>query len=175
MPDLNIDRETLKVLSSDVRSNILKSLQERRKTVTELAQEFNLSKSTLHEHLAKLTEANLIARNETYTDKFIYYDLTSKAKQILGSKENKLFDTRIVLLIAVTFVGLLVFFNLFFINPTQSLTADSFQDSLAQKTLTESETSNKALNSTQFPVTEERANIQSGVSDFNSDLDINQP
>jgi len=74
---LTIDRETFKALSSDTRLDILKALCERKKTITELAESLNLSKSTVHEHLTMLIKSGLVKRIDS-KNKWVYYSLTWK-------------------------------------------------------------------------------------------------
>jgi len=104
-----ITRETIKALSSDTRIGILKSLRERRKTVTELSQEMGLSKSTVHEHIGMLLEQQLIDKNENYTNKWVYYELTRKG-QDLFAQNGKQF----VLLLSSVLLGVLGVFSLLF-------------------------------------------------------------
>lgn len=78
----------LKVLVSDTRIDILKRLDERRKTVTELSRELNLTKATVHEHLSKLFGAGLIRRNDETRHKWVYYELTRKGREILHPHET---------------------------------------------------------------------------------------
>jgi len=79
---MEIDKKTLKALSSDTRSDILKSLSKRRKTLTELSTEFNLAKSTITEHLNKLEQSDLIIKKATGR-KWIYYELSTKGKKLI--------------------------------------------------------------------------------------------
>ncbi len=99
---MTIDRETFKALASDTRVDILKSLGERKKTVTELAESLNLSKSTVHEHLKVLVKAGLVKRIDT-PNKWVYYGLTWKG---FGLIQNNL--KKIILMLSVTFVSFLV-------------------------------------------------------------------
>ena len=61
---------------------ILKALQKRNKTLSELSRELNLTKPSVHYHLSKLTAKGLIKRIHN-GNKFIYYTLTEKGKRIL--------------------------------------------------------------------------------------------
>lgn len=81
-----LDKNALKVLVSNTRVNILKRLDERRRTVTELSRELNLAKATVHEHLSKLSDAGLIKRGDRQ-HKWVYYDLTRKGREILHPHE----------------------------------------------------------------------------------------
>ena len=48
---ITIDRKTFKTLASDTRVGLLKSLNVRRKTLSELSREHRMSVSTIKEHL----------------------------------------------------------------------------------------------------------------------------
>jgi len=61
MEETTLDRDDLAALSSDVRVMILKALDSRPMTVSELADRLGLAKSTVHEHLAVLADADLVA------------------------------------------------------------------------------------------------------------------
>ncbi len=92
------------MLASDTRIDILNRLDERRKTVTELSRELNLTKATIHEHLSKLSGAGLIRRNNEIGHKWVYYELTRKGREILHPYET----TKIGILLAsalLAFVG----------------------------------------------------------------------
>lgn len=81
-PKITLDQESFKALASDVRVGILKVLDERRQTVTDLSNLMGLSKPTLLEHLEKLQHAGLVKRMDEGR-KWIYYELTDKGKKIL--------------------------------------------------------------------------------------------
>jgi len=67
--------ETLKAISDPVRRNILELLKEEKKSVGELASEFNLSGATVSYHLTQLKKAGLIL--ESRHKNFIYYELNA--------------------------------------------------------------------------------------------------
>ncbi|ADC65099.1 transcriptional regulator, ArsR family [Ferroglobus placidus DSM 10642] len=77
-----LDRKVLFLLSSETRIEILKKLDERRMTLSELSRALNLSKTTVKEHLNKLLEAGLVRRVEEGR-KWIYYELTPEGRIIL--------------------------------------------------------------------------------------------
>jgi len=79
---ITLDQESFKALASDVRVGILKVLDDRRQTVTDLSTIMNLSKPTLLEHLEKLQAAGLVKRVDEGR-KWIYYELSDKGKKIL--------------------------------------------------------------------------------------------
>jgi len=101
--EITLDKKTLGALSSDTRANILKSLDIRRMTVSELSRRLNLPKSTIHENLDRLVDTDLVKKNDD-GNKWIYYELTEKGRKLLRPHEM----TKIVLLLssaALSFVG----------------------------------------------------------------------
>ena len=81
-PSITLDQESFKALASGVRVEILKKLDDRRATVTDLSSLMDLSKPTLLEHLEKLQAAGLVKRVDEGR-KWIYYELTGKGRKIL--------------------------------------------------------------------------------------------
>src|SRR3989449_8816036 len=79
---ITLDQESFKALASDVRVGILKRLDVRRETVTDLSNLLSLSKPTLLEHLEKLQSAGLVKRVDEGR-KRIYYELSDKGRKIL--------------------------------------------------------------------------------------------
>ncbi len=81
-PRITLDQESFKALASEVRVDILKKLDERRQTVTDLSNLLGLSKPTLLEHLEKLQAAVLVKRVDEGR-KWIYYELSDKGRKVL--------------------------------------------------------------------------------------------
>jgi DNA-binding transcriptional ArsR family regulator len=79
---ITLDQESFRALASDVRVEILKRLDARRETVTDLSNLLALSKPTLLEHLEKLRSAGLVKRIDEGR-KWIYYELSRKGRKIL--------------------------------------------------------------------------------------------
>jgi len=79
---ITLDQESFRALASDVRVEILKRLDARRETVTDLSNLLTLSKPTLLEHLEKLQSAGLVKRIDEGR-KWIYYELSVKGRKIL--------------------------------------------------------------------------------------------
>ncbi len=79
---ITLDQESFKALASEVRVDILKKLDERRQTVTDLSVLLALSKPTLLEHLEKLQAAGLVKRVDEGR-KWIYYELSQKGRKLL--------------------------------------------------------------------------------------------
>ncbi|MCK5290395.1 MAG: winged helix-turn-helix transcriptional regulator [Thermoplasmata archaeon] len=79
---VTLDTESMKALSSEARGRILKALDEKRMTLSDLSRELNLSKPTLKEHLAKLESTQLVSKADEGR-KWKYYSLSRKGRQIL--------------------------------------------------------------------------------------------
>jgi DNA-binding transcriptional ArsR family regulator len=79
---ITLDQESFRALASDVRVEVLKRLDIRRETVTDLSNLLSLSKPTLLEHLEKLQSAGLVKRIDEGR-KWIYYELSDKGRKIL--------------------------------------------------------------------------------------------
>lgn len=85
-----LDKNAFKVLASDTRIAILKELDKRPKTVTELSRELNLTKATVYEHLSKLFDAELIIKDEGARHKWVYYKLSKKGRKIFNPQRIKI-------------------------------------------------------------------------------------
>src|SRR5438309_6592351 len=79
---ITLDQESFRALASDVRVDVLKRLDARRETVTDLSNLMTLSKPTLLEHLEKLQSAGLVKRVDEGR-KWIYHELSDKGRKIL--------------------------------------------------------------------------------------------
>ncbi|MEK6851491.1 MAG: winged helix-turn-helix domain-containing protein [Candidatus Thermoplasmatota archaeon] len=86
---ITLDRESFKALASEVRVEILKQLEARRMTVTDLSHAMSLSKPTLLEHLDRLVTAGLVNKVDEGR-KWIYYDLTKRGRSILHPHQVKI-------------------------------------------------------------------------------------
>lgn len=82
MSQIVLDAEAFKALSSDTRLQILKALDARRLTVSELGRLLDLNKATVFEHLQQLAKADLV-KKEDEGRKWVYYKLTWKGKNVL--------------------------------------------------------------------------------------------
>lgn len=100
--EIKLDPSDFKALSSETRTEILKELNKERYTVTDLAEKIDISKSTMHEHLSKLEDSNLIERKEN-GNKWIYYELTKKGKRILNPHSK----TKLIFLISLAGASLI--------------------------------------------------------------------
>ncbi len=128
---MELDRTTIKSLSSETRIDILKSLARRRKMPTELAKEFGMAASTISEHLKNLEDSRLIQRKET-GHKWIYYELTEKGNTLVKPQYTPQFVVILVL-------GGLIFLGAFatFFQPYSSQFSSQYEiNSLADAALT---------------------------------------
>ena len=80
-----LDSDSFKALASHVRIDILKYLDQRQMTVTDLSKVLKISKSTAHKHLERLVEVGLIERLDE-NRKWVYYRITRKGIKILHSE-----------------------------------------------------------------------------------------
>ncbi len=85
---ITLDKESFMALASESRIKLLKKLEERRMTVTELAKELGMSKPAILRHMNKLIEAGLVKKLEDKR-KWVYYTLTFKGKNILHPEKVK--------------------------------------------------------------------------------------
>lgn len=84
-----LDATTFKALASRTRLNILKNLDERQKTISELAKKLDLNKATIYEHLYLLQEVGLVEKKNS-ENKWVYYKLTWKGIDLLHPEKKKI-------------------------------------------------------------------------------------
>lgn len=102
--EIVVTRDVLKAIGADSRVSILKSLGERQKTQSELADELKLSAPTILEHLERLVAAGLVEKLEEGR-KWKYYRLTATGKRITGKSPLNV----VMILSAALFFALAVF------------------------------------------------------------------
>ncbi len=100
MEEIALDRDDLAALSSDVRVTILKSLDTRPMTMSELADGLGLARSTVHEHLGVLADADLVTHEGAR--KWRDYTLTKRGRQILHPGKNH----RIIVILGTSLVAM---------------------------------------------------------------------
>lgn len=86
-----LDSETFKALASPTRLQVMRTLDERRKTVTELARDLELNKATVHEHLQILVATGLVRKRDDEGRKWVYYELTWQGERLLHPQETTTF------------------------------------------------------------------------------------
>ncbi|HEC82115.1 MAG TPA: ArsR family transcriptional regulator [Thermoplasmatales archaeon] len=102
MTKITIDKETFKALASDARLEIIKTLDGRKLNLSEIARKTKLNKATVHEHLTKLLEAELVKKIERDGHKWTYYKLSWKGSNLLHPE-----NTKIVIMFSLAFVFLI--------------------------------------------------------------------
>ncbi|MBD3210359.1 ArsR family transcriptional regulator [Candidatus Micrarchaeota archaeon] len=97
-----LDRKSFEALAAESRVRILKALKQRRKTLSEISKELEMSVSGTKEHLQNLEDAGLIQKMDD-GHKWKYYELTKKGKGVVGPKELKVW-----ILLSLSTVALVV-------------------------------------------------------------------
>ena len=94
--DIVLDSDDLAALSSKTRIAILKAIDKKDSTITELAEELGISKASVHAHVAELESSGLIEADKVR--KWHPYSLTKKGREILHPHKN----TRVVIMLGMT-------------------------------------------------------------------------
>ena len=100
MAKITLDAKTFQALASTTRLTVLRALDERRKTLTELARDMALNKATVHEHLQLLTAAGLVKKRDDEGRKWIYYELSWTGEKLLHPQETTTFNVLLGLSVA---------------------------------------------------------------------------
>ncbi|MCX9010680.1 MAG: winged helix-turn-helix domain-containing protein [Candidatus Methanoperedens sp.] len=82
-----IELNDIKNLSSETRLDILRILNGRRSTVSELSRSLDISKSAILYHILRLCEIGFVNRVDDGERKWIYYELSSKGRSVIQSKK----------------------------------------------------------------------------------------
>jgi len=85
-----IDRDVLKVLSTDTRMDILKLLKEGERTPSFVAKKLGKSDATIVEHLQTMMDVGLVKKTSAPGKKWVFYSLTEKGEGIASSKTKNL-------------------------------------------------------------------------------------
>lgn len=96
---ISLDMESFKALASEQRVELLKRLDKRRMTLSDMAQTLGLSPSTVKEHLDKLVAAKLVEQLDEGR-KWKYYTLTRKGRAVLHPERTRIWITLVVSLLA---------------------------------------------------------------------------
>jgi DNA-binding transcriptional ArsR family regulator len=103
--EVKISRELLKTISADTRVEILKALEERPMTASELSRFLKKHVTTISEHLDLLKNSNLVERVERPGRKWVYYKLSKDGKKILHPTSY-----RWVMILSISFLAILTGF-----------------------------------------------------------------
>ncbi len=106
MADLPLTKTEFKALSSDSRTTMMKALQERNHTLSELSARLGMSAPTIKEHANVLVESGIIELRDEGR-KWKYYSLTRKGRGILDAKRNQANILIILSCAGVLFLGVL--------------------------------------------------------------------
>ena len=117
---MELDKKAIRALSSDTRVDILKSLAKRRKTPAELSRELGLAGSTVVEHLKKLENSGLVRKERTHR-KWIYYELTSKGRNLVKPTFPVQFAIMLSVGILFAFFGVYNFYTGLIIDARQMI------------------------------------------------------
>ena|GEM_PF-3962467 len=94
--------QELGILSSYTRRKLLKILSSKRMALPDISSVTGMSKSTLHEHLAKLAQKGFVEREGTEGRKPVYYSATEKGNRLIQN------EARVVVMVDValaSFIG----------------------------------------------------------------------
>ncbi len=128
--EVRLERNELRVLASDTRVDILKNLKQRNYTVSELSKRLGHSKSTMHEHVNKLSEAGLVEKADNYTNKWVYYRLSRKGKSLFNDGQRRVVVILASVLLVVGLFQLSVFFTSFHLLGGQPLLAPAAEEKM---------------------------------------------
>ncbi|MDD5162986.1 MAG: winged helix-turn-helix domain-containing protein [Candidatus ainarchaeum sp.] len=101
MDSITLSGSEFKALASETRTGLIKLLQQRNHTLSELAQKTSLAAPTIKQHLEILEKAGLVEQADEGR-KWKYYSLTKKGKKILCGEEPK----SILIVLAAGILGL---------------------------------------------------------------------
>ncbi len=110
-----LDRATFRALASDTRVEILKELDKRRKTLTELSDSVGLAVATIKEHISSLSASGLVEVKDEGR-KWKYYELTEKGKAVLYPERRKIWVMIAALFFAVILSGYMSFYDIGYIG-----------------------------------------------------------
>ncbi|EHQ35152.1 winged helix-turn-helix domain-containing protein [Methanoplanus limicola] len=115
--EIILDSKKIGALSSSSRVQILKLLNMRNMTVTEIASTLNYSNSTVHQHLAQLVESGFVDKRED-GHKWKYYSLSASGKAILNpaKKYNVFFVLSSLILFTVSIFSIVIYIKGFVVK-----------------------------------------------------------
>jgi len=127
MPKVTLNLNDFKTLASEVRLDILRTLDGKKLSLNEIETATKLHKMTLHEHLSKLVESGFVNKIEREGHKWVYYKLSWKGESLIHPE-----NTKVVVLFSTTFITL--FFGIIgLINIVQNITASQISQNIRYK------------------------------------------
>lgn len=100
---VTLDYDSFRALASPIRVDILKHLDARRMTLSDLARALAISKSTIHRYMEQLCGAGLVHKEDDER-KWVYYRITDKGLRVLHPQDiqvSLLLSTAVFLIGAV--------------------------------------------------------------------------
>ncbi|MDP6670758.1 MAG: winged helix-turn-helix domain-containing protein [archaeon] len=118
MDEITLSRTEFKALASDSRTGIIKLLNERNHTLSEISKKMELTAPTVKQHLSVLENAGLIQQIDEGR-KWKYYCLTKKGSKILspGSLAN------VFIVLGLSIIGVAAVLYSFFVKGSMQLAA----------------------------------------------------
>ncbi|NIO43968.1 MAG: ArsR family transcriptional regulator [Candidatus Aenigmarchaeota archaeon] len=123
--EFKISRRMLKVVTADTRIDILRALEERPMTASELSRHLNKHVTTVSEHLNILEKSDLIERVERPGRKWVYYKISNSGKKLLHPGYN-----RVVIFLSISVIliaGLALISSYYFIQQPISQTPETLE------------------------------------------------
>ena len=124
MAEVALTKNEFKALSSEARVNILKMLNERNFTLSELSTKMSMAPPTVKQHASILSDCGMIELKDEGR-KWKYYSLTKKGKEIVSSKEKQTNFLIILGSSAVVLIGIALLFSNFLMTQQNALDAGS--------------------------------------------------
>ncbi|MFH1697027.1 MAG: winged helix-turn-helix domain-containing protein [Candidatus Diapherotrites archaeon] len=110
MADVTISTQEFKALSSDVRVNVIKMLNERNYTLSEISVKLGMAAPSTKQHMQTLMDTGIVRRIEEGR-KWKYYQLTKKGRDIANAEENQ---TNILIVLGAVLIGLVGIMTIMF-------------------------------------------------------------
>lgn len=109
-----LNKGVFEILACDTRIDILKSLDSRRKTNSEISKELSLQSPTVYRHLERLEGAGLIKSVDS-KNKWVYYELTPTGEALINPNKDNSFS--IILSSLITYVTTFVIIYTYYTIP----------------------------------------------------------
>ncbi len=104
--EIKISKDLLKSVSTDTRVDILKLLEQRSMTASEISRSLNKHVTTVSEHLEVLKKSNLVVRIDRPGKKWVYYKLSKDADKILHPQSYYRFALILSVIAAIAIASL---------------------------------------------------------------------
>lgn len=109
MDEITLSRTEFKALASETRTDIIKLLNERNHTLSEMSKKMDLTAPTVKQHLSVLENAGLIQQIDEGR-KWKYYSLTKKGSKILSPDT----PTNVFIVLGLSVIGMAAVLYSFF-------------------------------------------------------------